>query len=107
MPRFVMESENLNDGLEKVKAQQAFCVVFFIGGITGTSDQAIGITKMEARLGSSDSMQDRRSDGGSGIDMKLLWKNRRKDAHQSQNDAFPEARFISFAADKAGSNYDE
>src|ERR1700678_4479653 len=60
---------------------------------------------MDARLGRRDSTQARRSDGGGGIDMKLLWENRRKYAHESQSDALPEARFISFAADNAGPNY--
>src|ERR1700678_3954251 len=80
-------------------------IVFIISGITRASDQAFGKAKMDARLGRRDSTQARRSDGGSGIDMKLLWENRRKYAHESQSDALPEARFISFAADKAGSNY--
>jgi hypothetical protein len=49
---------------------------------------------MASRLCCRGSIQDRRSDCGRGIDMKLLWENRRKDAHQSQSDAFSEARFI-------------
>jgi hypothetical protein len=44
-------------------------------------DQAVGITKMAARLGRRDSIQGRRSDGGGRIDMQLLWENRRKYAH--------------------------
>ena len=68
------------------------------------SDQAFGKTKMEARLGRRDSTQARCSDGGSGIDMKFLWENRRKYAHESQGDALPEARFLSFTADQAGAN---
>jgi hypothetical protein len=59
---------------------------------------------MEARLARRDSTQACRSDGGDGIDMKLPWENRRKYAHEPQSDAFHEARFLSFAADKAGLN---
>lgn len=54
-----------------------------------------------------DGIQDRRRDCGRGIDVKLLWENRRKNAHQSESDAFPQARFIPFAADETGSNYGE
>jgi hypothetical protein len=69
-------------------------IVFIIGGITSPSDQAFGKTKMEARRGRRDSTQACGSDGGSGIDMKLLWENRRKYAHESQSDALPETRFV-------------